>query len=406
MNAPLERMRTAGEWSVDIGFDLDGARPQWAAMDDRNLPFQSLAWLEPWFRIVAPNLRARPVFVTVRQAATARPVMFFPLCLRRWRGLRLIEFAGAAVSDYNAPLVAEGFDPRAADLDAIWRGVLRALPACDLVRLERIPERILGRAIAATRLGGLQPMDMSAWMLELPCSFEDYEARVVTSKVRKENRRKTRRLLDSVGDFVLEQARTAEAAEAMLEALRRQRGARFGDEDILNRPSFLAFYRDVIAANLCAFAEIWALKAGDRIIATQFALRGPNAYLLIMHGFDPTVASGSTGIVAIDQMIRRRIELGDRFFDFTIGDELYKRQFGVKKITLYKGLYPMSPMGRASVFAHATARRGLAALAAIRGLAARAPPAPLIHAPASASARTAAAPERWPEQPRSPANPA
>jgi CelD/BcsL family acetyltransferase involved in cellulose biosynthesis len=406
MNALPERLPTAaappaGECSVEIGFDLDRARPQWTALDDGSLPFQSRAWLEPWFRIVAPHIGASPVLVTVRIAATARPVMFFPLCLRRWRGLRLIEFAGPAVSDYNAPLVADGFDAEAEVLDAIWRRVLRALPSCDLVRLERIPERILGRAIAVARLRGLQPMDLGAWTLELPASFGDYEDRVVTAKVRKENRRKTRRLQDKVGDFVLERARTAQATEAMLEALRRQRAARFGCENILDRPCFLAFYREIVCADPGGFAEMWALKAGERILATQFALRGPQAYLLIMHGFDATIESGSTGIVAIEQAIRRRIELGDRYFDFTIGNESYKLQFGVKRITLYRGLYPVSALGRASIFAHATVKRGLAAVRAIQGSRAR-----LNPAPASASGRMAAAPERQPEQPRSPASPA
>ena len=352
---------SSSEVSVEVCFDVEQARPQWAAMEDPGMPFQNRAWLEPWYRIVAPSHRARSLFVTVRDAATARPLMFFPLCLRRWRGLKIIEFADLGVSDYNAPLVAEGFDPTAQQLDEIWREILRALPSSDLVRFDKIPERILGRAVSIARLGWLQPMETSAWVLDLPGSAEDYEDRILTSKVRKENRRKTRRLRDKVGDFYLEQAQTTDAADEMLEALRRQRGARFGAENILDRSCFPAFYRDVIHGGVNRFAELWALKAGGRILATQFAIRGPRAYFLIMHGFDATIEGGSTGMVAIDQMIRRRIALGDLHFDFTIGNEAYKQQFGVRQIQLYKGLYPTSPLGRAAVFAHKIARRGLAA---------------------------------------------
>jgi CelD/BcsL family acetyltransferase involved in cellulose biosynthesis len=350
--------------SVEVSFDVAEARATWAAIEDPRMPFQRLAWLAPWYRRVAPRIGASPVFVTVRDASA--PQMFFPLCLRRWRGLRTIEFAGFDVSDYNAPLVAEGFDPSAGDLEGLWREILRALPAADLVRFERIPERILGREISAARLGWLRPMDLGAWMLDLPETVEDYENRVIVSKVRKENRRKTKRLQEKAGDLVLERARTPEEADVVLDALRRQRGARFGDDNNLDQPCYLAFYRDVIHANLGGFAELWALKAGERILATQFALRGPQAYLLIMHAFDAAIEGGSTGIVALDQMVKRRIELGDRHFDFTIGNETYKLQFGVRRVTLFSGICPVSAMGRAFLFAHAATKRGRAAFSAWR----------------------------------------
>jgi len=360
------RGRASRDFSVEVSDSLDQARPQWAALDDEALPFQRLAWLAPWYEIVAPRHGARPVFVTVRDAATGRPLLFLPLCLRRWRGLRLIQFAGFGVSDYNAPLLAQGFEPSRAELDRLWPRILRALPAADLVRFERVPERILGRAIAFARLGWLRPMDLAAWMLELPGSAPDYETHILSAKTRKENRRKTRRLQEKAGDFQLEPARATETADAYLEALRRQRGARFGADNNLDHPCFLAFYRAVIHGHLNTLAEVWALKAGERILATHLALRGPRGYLLIMHGFDATLDGGAAGIVALDQMIRRRIALGDRYFDFTIGNESYKQQFGVKRVMLHEGFYPASPLGAAAILAHSALKCGCEAFAALR----------------------------------------
>jgi len=366
MTSSLESMpavvaETTRGVSVDVCFDLDAARPQWAAMEDPALPFQTLAWLDPWYRIVAPAFRARPVFVTVRDSS-GRPLLFFPMCLRRWRGLRVIEFADLCVSDYNGPIVAKGFAPTPDELNVIWRRVLRALPPSDLVRLEKIPESIFGRANVFAHLRGLQQMSESAWMLDLPDAARNDEDMISSAKARKEIRRKTRRLKEKVGDLVLERACAGRVAEEALEALRRQRAARFGSGNLLEHPHFSAFYREVISCNAHDFVELWAFKTGDRIVATHFALRGPRAYLLIMHGFDATIDCGAIGIVAIDQMIRRRIELGDRYFDFTIGDESYKRQFGVRQVRLFKALHPTSPLGRAFVFAHPAARRVLAAL--------------------------------------------
>lgn len=330
------------------------------------MPFQRLAWLAPWYEIVAPRHCARPVFVTVREIASGRPVLFLPLCQRRWRGLRLIEFAGFGVSDYNAPLLAEGFEPTPSELDRLWPRILRALPAADLIRFDRVPERILGRPIAFARLGWLRPMELAAWMLDLPDKAQAYDDHILSAKTRKENRRKTRRLHEKVGDFQLEPARATATADLYLETLRRQRGARFGADNNLDHPCFLAFYRAVIHGHLDTLAEIWALKAGERILATHLALRGPRAYLLIMHGFDATLDGGAAGIVALDQMIRQRIALGDRHFDFTIGNECYKQQFGVKRVMLHEGFYPASPLGTAAILAHSALKCGCEALASWR----------------------------------------
>jgi len=352
---PTGVAKAASGVSVDVCFDFATVRPQWAAMNDPALPFQTLAWLEPWYRILAPALGVRPVFATVRDE-DGRPLLFFPLCLRRWRGLRVIEFADLGVSDYNGPLVARGFEPTPDELDALWRRVRRALPPSDLVRLEKIPDSILGRANVFARLRGLRTMHMSAWMLELPETPRDYDESL-SVKLRRENRRTMRRLQEAVGEFTLEPAQTADAAEAMLAVLRRQRTERFGDDNLLEHPHFHAFYHEVIMRNLNGFAELWALKAGDRVLAAQFAVRGPRAHLMIMKGFDATLNCGSTGILALDQIIRRRIELGDRHFDFTIGDENYKRQFGVKRVRLHKACYPTSPLGWVYVVAHGAAKR-------------------------------------------------
>ena len=331
-------------------------------LESQGSAFQSRAWLIPWFRVIAPQFRAKAVFVTVREKVTRRPVMFLPLCSRRRHGLETIEFPDLEVSDYNAPLLAADFDPSDGELQDLWADIRRALPRADLVRLEKVPKALTGRLNPLARLEWTGPSEVSAWIVELPATKAEYDERLLNKKTRKENRRKRKNLGERVGDFALAHAATPSEGEAIFAALRDERRARFGSANLLDQPCFLAFYRAVIFDEWRPFVMLSALKAGDRILATLFAVRWRDAYLLLMHSFAPELEGLSPGIVAMDEMIAERIAAGDKYFDFTVGGEGYKRQFGVQEILLVSGYDPLSALGRLYVFAFPYAKRGWAGL--------------------------------------------
>ena len=358
----LTRSDGAKAFEVEVGFDAEAVQAQWEELESQGTAFQSRAWLIPWFRIIAPRFRAKPVYVTVREKATRRPVMFLPLCLRRRHGLKTIEFPDLEVSDYNAPLMSPDFDPSDSELQDLWADIRRALPRADLVRLEKVPTALFGRDNPLARLEWTVPSEVSAWIVELPATKSEYDERLLNKKTRKENRRKRKNLGERIGDFALAHAATPSEGEAIFAALRDERRARFGSANLLDQPSFLAFYRAVIFDEWRPFAMLSALKAGDRILATLFAVRWRDAYLLLMHSFAPELEGLSPGIVAMDEMIAERIAAGDKYFDFTVGGEGYKRQFGVQETLLVDGYDPLSALGRVYVFAFPYAKRGKAAL--------------------------------------------
>ena len=60
--------------------------------------------------------------------------------------------------------------------------------------------------------------------------------------------------------------------------------------------TYLAFYDAVSFENWGPHVSLAALKAGDQIIATLFAVSNDNCYCLVMHSFDLALASLSPGI--------------------------------------------------------------------------------------------------------------
>jgi CelD/BcsL family acetyltransferase involved in cellulose biosynthesis len=338
---------------VSVDFDPEAVGPQWRELESSGdlTPFQTRAWLEPWYHILAPDFRASPIFVTVREPGSGRPLMLLPLCLRRQGGVLLIEFPDLGVSDYNAPLLANAFHPSEAELAALWRDIVRALPRADAIVLEKMPDTIAGRENPMARLTGAGCMRVRAWGIDLPKSRDAYDKQL-KSFVRKELRRK-RRNLENEGPLRFVHAETEAQAREIFEMHRHQRHARgtaFGGSPS-GDTAYFRFYETFIFDNWASgFCMLSALMVGEEIGATLFALNHRGSYVLLMHCFETgRWGTKSPGIVAIDSAITDRIEAGATYFDFTVGNEPYKLQFAVAEKLLFRYERGLSARGRAQI---------------------------------------------------------
>jgi CelD/BcsL family acetyltransferase involved in cellulose biosynthesis len=80
--------------------------------------------------------------------------------------------------------------------------------------------------------------------------------------------------------------------------------------------------------------------------------------LLLMHCFETgRWGKKSPGIVAVNAALTQQIEAGARLFDFTIGNETYKLQFGVIKHMLRGYEQGLSLFGRTQIALRRARRR-------------------------------------------------
>ena len=352
----LQSTQTRRPFRIDVSSSLDRLPQAWIhlARHGASTPFQTLAWLLPWYRTIGAAQGATPLFVSVSDQRTAEPLMFFPLCIRREGWLSVIEFADLGVSDYNAPLVAKDFHPDERELAGVMRRLFRALPPADIVRFSKAPAIIGGRANPLIRHELLRPMSFRSWGVALPITRQEFDEGVLGATFRKELHRKRRRL-QGRGKVEYVAASTASEARALFDALCVQRAARFtelGRKNILEDETFHSFYETVLLTSLQdGFASLSGLKVDGEIIATMFALRHNGERHLLMS----TMQAGkwkscSPGNVAIDSAITDMIERGETYMDFTIGDEAYKRDFAATPRTLYAGVRAQSMVGAAQAF--------------------------------------------------------
>ncbi len=354
---PLDTGAIRNSFNVEIvylenGAEVEAVRPQWQDLERHGIStvFQSRAWLLPWFQLISPRLKAGVFFITVRDGA-GRVVMFLPLCRRKSYGLSIVEFADGGLADYAAPLMAKELAQN--DFLQIWELILGRLPKADLIRFEKLPGHFAGYTNPITLLPWVYKMDnFAAWGVSLPSCRSDYD-NTLRSRDRKEIRRRRKNLIAALGDVSLIHGNTGSEKRHIFDTLRSHRRARFGKLDrfdILNDPDYLQFYEEQVIGSGCAVVS--ALKTDDKLIATMLGVYYRDAYLLLMHSFDSGFELLSPGIVAIDEMTSYLIENGITHFDFTIGSESYKKQFGVTKCSIYKGLLARSLKGMLYVFAY------------------------------------------------------
>jgi CelD/BcsL family acetyltransferase involved in cellulose biosynthesis len=352
---PSRHAASRRRFRIQIQTSLDSLPPAWSRLEATGhyTAFQTQAWLLPWYRVVGAKHDARPLLVTVSDAETHEPLLFFPLVTRRDDTYRWIEFADLGVSDYNAPLVAAGFQPEERQLHRIMREIFAELPSADLLRFDKTPDMLGGVPNPLAGHEMFHRMRFQSWGVDLPPTRQGYES-LVSPCFSKELARKHRRLAGK-GEVALQIARTEREVSEIFGALVEQRHQRFselGRPNILDDEAFRDFYETVILSSLrTGFACLAALRCGDDIVATLFGLRSRGIFHLLMSTMQGGKwKSSSPGNVIIDEMISAMIADGEDRFDFTIGDESYKRDFGASSSKLYECVRAQSILGAPFAF--------------------------------------------------------
>jgi CelD/BcsL family acetyltransferase involved in cellulose biosynthesis len=196
-------------------------------------------------------------------------------------------------------------------------------------------------------LDGAWAKETQSWSIDLPDRWADYETHVLRKKLRGNLRRDLRKL-EALGTVAHINAADEATADQFFEAMCAHRAARFarlGRSDILANAAYRAFYRQLLKQGLAAgFASISALKVGDEIAATLLGLRWRGTFFALIPTMGALPAHGIGKLMnwfEIKEMHAR----GCRCFDFTMGNEPYKRDYGAMPRTVYEIVQPLKANG-------------------------------------------------------------
>lgn len=318
--------------------------------------FQHPVWLQQLFGSLAPDAGAEPLPITVRETSSGRLISVIPLMRIRRRGVKIVEYSDLGVTDYCAPVVRNGCNSQIRDMPQLADKILDLVGPCDIIRAKSVrPEHA---ALVEQMTGSApHPAGFSAHEARLERPYQEWRTKAFAkSKIKYIDRKRRRfeRLENTRLELIDKPART----RAAISELKDLRAGRF-DGDPIQQESVENFYAE-IAEHGCenGFARTYRLSENGKTVGIVFGIThlGRFSYLLIGCDYD-NYSKHSPGLLMYDQIMADWLSAGGDIFDFTIGDEAFKADFGTRPVQMSGFNKAISFTGRVAHSVHAMSKR-------------------------------------------------
>jgi CelD/BcsL family acetyltransferase involved in cellulose biosynthesis len=335
----------AADVTLAIHEDLAGIADDWCTFETEAdcTAFQTFAWHAAWQTHIGDAAGARPAIVVGRRRG--RIVFIVPLAVEPGRFVRRLVWHASDVCDYNVPLLDRTFS-RVCGRDAFlalfaeMRRLIAARPglAFEAIALTKMPETVGGQpnpfmALATT----LNPSGAHA--TALAADWDAFYTGKRSSSTRQRDRSKRKRLA-GLGEVRFVTAEKPGEVSDTLEVLMAQKSAAFagmGVPDLFEKPGQRAFFHALASDPATrGFVHVSRLDVGATHAAVNLGLVFGGAYYHVLASYDAGEASRfGPGVVHLQELMAYAIRRGCHTFDFTIGDEGYKREWSDRTLVLH-----------------------------------------------------------------------
>ncbi|HEY8612963.1 MAG TPA: GNAT family N-acetyltransferase [Roseomonas sp.] len=333
---------------IDTDLALAALRPEWEALWRRAqaipggaTPFQSPAWLLPWWGAFGTGLPR----VAILRGEEGHLLGLLPLYLLDEGGMRKLLPMGVGITDYSDALLDPGAPAGSAAAlleTALSTAARDHATLCDLPDLP--PGAALRKAEPPAGWRGEGWVGEPCPVLTLPERSEALRGPVPAGTLRK--LRMARHRAGRAGGWSASVAGPEEVLPFWdaLVGMHRARWTRRGEEGgVLADPRVLAFHRTALPQLSEAGAlRLYALRIGGEIAALYHVLvAGPDRLLFYLSGFDEARAFESPGSILLGHIAEQAIAEGRRELHFLRGGEAYKYAWGgVDRVNAGRRLLP------------------------------------------------------------------
>jgi CelD/BcsL family acetyltransferase involved in cellulose biosynthesis len=334
-----------GDIQLSVHEDLSAVERDWRDFERRadGTVFQSFDWLATWQRHIGTLTGVRPAIVVGRDGGGI--VFMLPLATRAVGFARELSWLGSDLCDYNAPLLAPGFSERfdVAGFTALWAGIADCLQGnarhhYDVVNLTKMPAMVGGQPNPLLHLG-VTVNPSGAYLTHLAGDWETFYAAKRSSTTRRRDRTKRKRLSD-FGEVRMVNPESAVETLSALDLLMAQKAqlfAHMGVGNLFARPGHAEFYRALASEPATRhLVHVSRLDVGATPAAVNLGLTWRDCYYHLLASYDDGELSRfGPGAAHLHDLLHQAIDRGFKVFDFTIGDERYKRDWCDSEIELY-----------------------------------------------------------------------
>ena len=309
-------------------------------------PAQGFAWVSAWV------VHTRPDFLVATLTTDDGEVLAIALEVTQSGPCRVARFMSGRHANGNfPPLAREARGNVTPDhLDAIALAIKRARPDIDILAFERMADRLEGLENPLLGLPHSPSANLSL-AVDLRGGFDALLDRVSGKRKRKKHRSQARKF-EAAGGFRRIEAKTAAETDALLDAffvMKEERFRKMGIANVFGEKSVQSFFRalfvDALQDKEPAFV-LHGLEVGGKLRAVTGSSRTLRRLICEFGSIaQDDLAPTSPGDFLFFDNIREACENGLAVYDFSVGDEPYKRLWCDLETTQYDAFVPLSVKG-------------------------------------------------------------
>lgn len=314
-------------------------------------PPQGPSWIGAWMT------EARPDAVVAILSFDARPVLALALEVTARGPFRIAAFMGGSHANGSfVPLQRDAIRLGRGDVDRVLAAIRAYRPDIDVILLERLLDEHDGMANPFLALPSLPSPNISL-ATDLEGGFEALLKRSSGKRKRKKHRSQTRKF-EAAGGHRLIEADDEVEVDRVLTAffeMKRIRLTKMGVEDVFGTENVQRFFRTLFKEALRQPRPdfvLHGLEVGGELRAVTGSSRTTGRIICEFGAIrEDELSNASPGDFLFFENIKAACDEGLELYDFSVGDELYKRLWCDVETVHHDVLVPLSLKGRVFGFA-------------------------------------------------------
>jgi CelD/BcsL family acetyltransferase involved in cellulose biosynthesis len=309
-------------------------------------PAQSGEWARQWAAAMRPDI------VVAELRAGGRPVFSLALEITPSGPFRIARFLSGRHANGNFPAMDRNWaaTAREQDFQTLFEAVRKARPDIDLVALERLSPDLDGVPNPMALLAHFPSPD-PALAVDLDGGFDNLLDRSSGKRKRKKHRSQIRKF-EIVGPYRRIEAKTPGETRTLLDAFFAMKARRFSQMGIVNvfgDPEIRQFFHALFAESLAQQPQHFVLHglevAGKLLAVTGSSICGKRLICEFGAIEEDDLASASPGDFLFYENIQDACRQGFEVYDFSVGDEPYKRLWCDIEVRQFDVLLPLTLKG-------------------------------------------------------------
>lgn len=310
-------------------------------------PAQSAQWVGHWTEQVQPDA------IIATLAVGGSPVLALALEIERRGPFRIARFMGGRHANGNFAAADPSWlkEVSCPAVRTLFDAVANARPDIDVVALQRLLPDLDGAINPLARLPSFASPNLSL-AVDLDGGFDAVLSRMGGKRKRKKHRSQTRKF-EAAGGFRRLQARSPEEVHSLLYAffaMKEFRFRRMGIANVFGDPQVRIFFHKLFAEALKEDEPSFLLHglevAGKLRAVTGSSVSGTRLICEFGAISEDDLAHASPGDFLFFENIREADENGFAVYDFSVGDEPYKRLWCDIETRHLDVLVPLTMKGR------------------------------------------------------------